>query len=111
MRISNALALIALLPGAVALHSQLAVTQAPETPASDSATLRVHVRSVLVPVVVRDAQGHAVGNLKQEDFKVFDQGKQRTIIGFTLQQAESAEDAKPDVLVLLLSLQRTPPVQ
>ena len=49
---------------------------APQPPDA-GATLQVHVRSVLVPVVVRDAQGHAIGDLKQEDFKVFDQGKPR----------------------------------
>jgi VWFA-related protein len=94
---SKTLAVIVLLTGAVALRSQLPTVQAPETPASEGATIQVHVRSVLVPVVVRDAQGHAVGNLKQEDFKVFDQGKRRTIIGFTLQQEESGQDPKPAV--------------
>jgi VWFA-related protein len=92
---SKALAMIVLLTGSGALHSQLAESQTPELPASDSATLQVHIRSVLVPVIVRDAQGHTVGDLKQGDFKVFDQGKRRTIIGFTLQQAESAQDARP----------------
>jgi len=46
--------------------------------------VRSFVNEVLVPVVVRDAQGHAVGNLTKDDFQVFDNGKPQTISGFTI---------------------------
>jgi VWFA-related protein len=46
--------------------------------------IRSFVNEVLVPVVVRDAQGHAVGNLTKNDFQVFDDGKPQTITGFTI---------------------------
>lgn len=69
------------------LLAQNAAQQAPDS----GVTLQVHVNAVLVPVVVRDEQGHALGNLKQEDFKVFDQGKPRQIMGFTIQQGAPVE--------------------
>ena len=46
--------------------------------------LRMEAQELLIPVVVRDRSGHAVGDLAKQDFTVFDQGKARTITGFTL---------------------------
>jgi VWFA-related protein len=68
----------------VALQAQ---DPAQPAPASGDIVLQIHVNSVLVPVVVRDGQGRAVGDLKQDDFKVFDNGKERSIAGFTVQQS------------------------
>jgi VWFA-related protein len=59
---------------------ELATTDAP-------ATFRSRVNLVMVPVVVRDKQGHAVGTLKQEDFQLFDKGKPQTITKFSMEKS------------------------
>src|SRR5208337_309943 len=62
-----------------------AQTNEPQAPRG-GITIKVNVDSVLVPVVARDAHGRAVGNLKKEDFQLFDQGKLQTISGFSIQE-------------------------
>lgn len=49
-------------------------------------TFKVNSKLVVVRAVVRDAQGHAVGNLHQEDFQVFDKGKPQAITQFDVEQ-------------------------
>jgi VWFA-related protein len=56
------------------------------TAQENAATFRSGVNVVQVPVVVRDAHGHAVGNLTQGDFEVFDKGKRQTISSFSVIQ-------------------------
>ena len=57
------------------------------------ATFSSRVNLVSVPVVVRDSKGHAVGNLREEDFRLFDKGKQQIIIKFGVQHNASGEES------------------
>ncbi len=52
-------------------------------------TFKVRVNLVLVRVVVRDALGKVVGDLRKEDFQLFDSGKPQVISAFSLETPES----------------------
>jgi VWFA-related protein len=52
-------------------------------------TFSTGVNLVLVPVVVRDAQGRAIGTLQKEDFQLFDKGKLQPITRFSVEKAEA----------------------
>src|SRR4051794_32170886 len=64
---------------------QVAETITKEEPA----TFKARVNLVMVPVVVRDKQGHAIGTLKQEDFHLTDKGKPQLITRFSLEKPGS----------------------
>ena len=49
-------------------------------------TIDVTVNRLLVPVVVRDKQGHAVSDLQREDFHVFDNGKPASVSVFIVEK-------------------------
>lgn len=53
----------------------------------ESVTFKSKVNLVLVPVVVRDKAGKPVGNLRQQDFQLFDRGKPQVITRFSVETA------------------------
>jgi VWFA-related protein len=53
------------------------------------ATFKVRVNLVLARVVVRDAQGNIVGDLRKEDFQLFDNGKPQAISAFSVETPQS----------------------
>ena len=61
--------------------------------------LQVGVDLVTVPVVVRDQNGQAVGNLTRDDFEILDKGKRQQISAFTIEsqpeQAGAAFSSSP----------------
>jgi VWFA-related protein len=62
------------------------------------------VNLVSVPVVVRDGQGRAVGNLSQGDFQIADSGKPRTVARFSVEKSGAGAPAPnlPDRFVTYL---------
>jgi VWFA-related protein len=64
---------------------------APEMSSRDApATFSTKVNLVMVPVVVRDAKGKAIGTLQKEDFQLFDKGKPQVISKFSVEKAGEA---------------------
>jgi len=73
-----------------------------ETPS----TIKVDVRQVLVPVVVKDREGRHVRDLRQADFRVFEDGVEQKITGFSVESAEPAQipaKAEPSAAVTAAS--------
>jgi VWFA-related protein len=80
----------ALMSSAVAAAAQ----SQPEISSQEApVTFNTRVNLVSVPVVVRDREGRAVGNLRQEDFQLFDKGKLQTITKFNVEKMEVAAPA------------------
>jgi hypothetical protein len=64
---------------------QTSSPQNSDTGIDSTPRIAVNVRRVLIPVLVRDKQGAAIGDLKKEDFQVFDNGKLHDLSGFMIE--------------------------
>ncbi|MGC1484028.1 MAG: VWA domain-containing protein [Candidatus Acidiferrum sp.] len=73
------------------LCTNLAARQKDARTQEGPARIQVTVNAVMVPVVVRDAQGRVVEDLKKEDFQVFDKNKLQVISGFTIEKRAGLE--------------------
>jgi VWFA-related protein len=81
---------------AIATATDSAANQRPQDVSQDRVpSVKVHVNLVQVRVVVRDAQGRALGILRQEDFRLLDNGKPRVITKFSLEQPGAGMSAEP----------------
>jgi VWFA-related protein len=86
MKLHNQLALLVFAAaGATAAWSQ---TPPEVTSQETQVTFSSRVNLVSVPVVVRDREGRAVGNLTQDDFQLFDKGKLQVISKFSVEKTE-----------------------
>jgi len=62
-----------------------------ETALAPENTIKVDVRQVLVPTVVTDREGHHVTGLTQSDFRVFEDGVEQKITGFSVESTEEPQ--------------------
>ena len=75
---------------------QAPAADAPEVSAHEAPiTFSSRVNLISVPVVVRDREGRAIGNLQKEDFQVFDKGKPQIITKFSIEKSSSLVEVKP----------------
>jgi VWFA-related protein len=61
-----------------------------------SATIKVEVRQVLVPVVVTDKKGHHVTGLRARDFQVLEDGVAQRVVGFSTEAEGAAQLFQPE---------------
>ncbi len=66
---------------------QAPASQAPAQP-DQPATIRVPVNEVIVPVTVTDEKGRFVSDLDEQDFKIYDEGKEQKIRFFTRERSQ-----------------------
>ena len=73
------------------LLSQTQPPPQPAAPAQQEPTTRITTttQEVIVPVTVTDLKGKFVSNLKKEDFRIFDEGKQQRITYFAHEGKQS----------------------
>jgi VWFA-related protein len=62
---------------------------------NSATTFKVRTDLVVVHVVVRDARGNTIGNLRKQDFELFDDHKQQIISNFSVETPPSPRPGNP----------------
>jgi len=81
--------ILSLLPALLLCPLKAQTTPSQEVASSDvqpTFKLQSERNLVMVLVVVRDAKGAVVENLRKEDFQLFDRGKAQTVVNFSLEK-------------------------
>ena len=87
---NNALEELRIAAGLIPSDAGLArLVKVVETALAPESTIKVDVRQVLVPAVVTDWEGHHVTGLTQSDFRVFEDGIEQRITGFSVESSEA----------------------
>jgi VWFA-related protein len=82
---------------ASAMWAQAPPQNQPEVSSHEATiTFSSRVNLISVPVVVRDREGRAVGNLRKEDFQVFDKGKLQVITKFSIEKSDRPVEIAPE---------------
>ncbi len=84
-----ALFALAVLGGNTSIQAQQAASELKLQDAP--ATYQTRVNLVMVPVVVRDKNGRAIGDLKEENFQLSDRGKPQVILKFSMERQAVAK--------------------
>jgi Ca-activated chloride channel family protein len=79
----NCLHFLAAAPLFAAAMCICSLAEAQENPQKPQQTIRIGVERVNVGVIVSDHSGHFVAGLRREDFRVFDNGIEQSISGFS----------------------------
>jgi VWFA-related protein len=104
---------VTLLTGILCLAGVLSAQQNPQpnaqTPVDTGTVIRTETRVVLVDAVVTDKKGGYIRDLKQKDFKVYEDGKEQQIRSFAFEaDPNSPTNSQPRYIVLMFDNSTVP---